>query len=48
VAVLDQLGLLNETARGILHDYVRPPLINPRKIMTGEWRAIVNLQRTGQ
>jgi L-asparaginase II len=48
VAVLDQLGLLNETARGILHDYVRPPLINPRKIMTGEWRAIVNLQRAGQ
>lgn len=45
IAVLEQLGLLNEQARTILQDYVRPPLMNPRKIMTGEWRAMVNLQR---
>jgi L-asparaginase II len=45
VAVLEQLGLLNQTARTILHDYIRPALVNSRKTMIGEWRALVNLQR---
>jgi L-asparaginase II len=44
-AVLEQLGLLNDSARELLQDYVRPPLLNARKMMTGEWRTLVNLRQ---
>jgi L-asparaginase II len=45
VTVLDQLGLLSHSARELLQDYVRPPLLNARKIMTGEWRSLLNLRQ---
>jgi L-asparaginase II len=46
-SVLEQLGLLDDHARGMLERFRQPPITNARGIVAGDIRALFSLVRAG-